>query len=117
VVLLAHAPSAEQERYLAGPLAAFTAHTVTDAAVLRRRLAECRRTGYAWARDEFVEGISSVAAPITGPGGHVVAAVHAHGPTYRFPPPGRADEIAERVAEAGRRIGARLAGQLDLAAP
>jgi DNA-binding IclR family transcriptional regulator len=80
------------------------------AEALLARLREVRRDGVAWAREEFAEGITSVAAAIAGPDGEVVAAVHVHGPTYRFPADGREPGIAAAVIAAGARIGARLRG-------
>ena len=50
----------------------------------------------------------SVAAPIADASGEVIAAVHVHGPSYRFPPEGQADAIGETVEAAASRIGARL---------
>jgi DNA-binding IclR family transcriptional regulator len=44
-----------------------------------------RRDGFAWVRDEFADEISSVAAPVRDAAGAVAAAVHVHGPSYRFP--------------------------------
>ena len=117
LVLLAAALEADRERYLAEPLVGMTPRTTTDPAVLRRRLVEVAADGYAWTHGEYVEGISSVAAPLVGAGGQVVAAIHAHGPSYRFPAPGTADEVTDRVVEAARRISARLAPQLDVAVP
>ena len=38
-----------------------------------------------WTTGEFDDGITSVAAPVVGPSGAVVAAMHCHGPSYRFP--------------------------------
>jgi IclR family acetate operon transcriptional repressor len=108
LVLLAHQSPEERERYLAGPLEAVTPRTTTEPAALRRRLDGIVARGTEWTIDEFVPGISSVAAPVTDPSGHVVAAVHAHGPSYRFPPPGGAVEVAGVVAGAARRISARL---------
>jgi IclR family acetate operon transcriptional repressor len=109
-VILAHLPPPALARFLAEPLEAFTPLTVVDAAALLERLRDIRRDGHAWARGEYAGDIASVAAPIAGMDGEVVAAVHVHGPTYRFPPPGRAAEIAAAVVAAGARIGARLRG-------
>ena len=53
-------------RYLDRPLEASTDHTITDPAALRQRLAAIAADGYVWTRDEYVPGISSVAAPIFG---------------------------------------------------
>jgi DNA-binding IclR family transcriptional regulator len=112
LVLLASRPEDEWERYLAGPLVALTDRTMTDRAALRRRLTEVRRRGWAWTRDEGVDGISSIAAPIAAGSGQALAAVHAHGPSYRFPGAGSAEEIATRVVLAARRIGAPLVDAL-----
>jgi IclR family acetate operon transcriptional repressor len=109
-VVLAHLPPPALARFLAEPMEAFTPSTVIDAAALLERLRDIRRDGHAWARGEFAGEIASVAAPIAGADGEVVAAVHVHGPTYRFPPPGRGAEIAAAVVAAGARIGARLRG-------
>jgi DNA-binding IclR family transcriptional regulator len=108
LVLLAHLAEPERERYLAGRLEAATPKTTTDPAALRRRLDEVAARGTAWTIDEFVTGIGSVAAAVTGPGGRVLAAVHVHGPSYRFPPPGAEDEVAAAVAAAAARISTRL---------
>jgi DNA-binding IclR family transcriptional regulator len=75
LVLLAHAPPDVQEAVLAAPLAAFTPFTVTDPAVLRRALAEVRRTGYALSDRQITDDAFSVGAPVTGPGGKCVAAL------------------------------------------
>lgn len=108
LVLLASLSDPERERYLAGPLEAATPRTTTDPAELRRRLETVAAQGTEWTVDEFVTGISSVAAPVRGAGGQVVAAVHAHGPSYRFPPDGAADRIAAVVAGTADRISGRL---------
>ncbi|WP_416971200.1 IclR family transcriptional regulator [Streptomyces sp. 4F14] len=75
LVLLAHGDVGLQEAYCAGELKAFTGHTVTDPARLRRLLAEVRRTGVAVSDRQVTEDALSVAAPVRGPGGEVVAAV------------------------------------------
>ncbi|MBA3876476.1 MAG: IclR family transcriptional regulator [Anaerolinea sp.] len=107
-VFLAHLPSPAVARFLAEPLERFTSWTITDAGTLLERLRDVRRDGHAWVREEFAEGIASVAAPIAGADGEVVAAVHAHGPTYRFPTPGTEAAVAVAVQAAAARIGVRL---------
>ena len=67
-----------------------------------------RRDGYAWALEEFDEGISSVAAPVADASGEVVAAVHLHGPSYRFPSAGVEAALADRVVTAAARISGSL---------
>jgi DNA-binding IclR family transcriptional regulator len=109
LVLLAKMDAADLERFLQAPLPASTARTTTAPVALRRRLQSIAAVGTAWTINEYVEGISSVAAPIVAGGGRVVAAVHVHGPSYRFPARGAEARVASLVAEAAARIGARLA--------
>ncbi len=76
LVLLAHADPAVQEEYLAaGRLDAFTPRTVTDPAALRRMLAQVRRSGFAVSDRQITDDALSVAAPVRGVRGEVVAAV------------------------------------------
>jgi DNA-binding IclR family transcriptional regulator len=109
-VFLAHLPGPALSRYLAAPMEPFTPRTLTDASALLERLRDVRRDGFAWAREEYAEGITSVAAPIAGPDGEVVAAVHVHGPAYRFPRPGTEGDVERAVVAGAARIGARLRG-------
>lgn len=85
LVILAHLPSTDVDRFLAGPLERFTRATVTDPERIRERLRRVQLDGYAWARDEVAEGISSVAAALAARDGEIVGAIHVHGPSYRFP--------------------------------
>jgi DNA-binding IclR family transcriptional regulator len=77
LVLLAFAPPEVQEEVLGGPLHAFTPETVTDAASLRRTLAEVRRTGVAAAENQLIADVPAVAVavPVRGRGDEVVAAL------------------------------------------
>jgi DNA-binding IclR family transcriptional regulator len=108
LVLLAHLPAADLDAFLAQPLERFTPQTVTDPVALRTRLAHVRADGYAWVREEFDVGISSVAAPVLD-AGSAVAAIHLHGPSYRFPPPGAEARIATALTNAAARASAKLA--------
>ena len=107
-VFLAHMAPSAVDRFLADPLERFTPRTLVDPAVLRDRFRRIELDGYAWVGDEFSEGINSVAAPIADSAGDVSAAVHVHGPSYRFPPAGAETTIALHVLAAAARISARL---------
>ena len=107
-VLLAFRPATSLQRYLGKPLERFTDRTIVAGDALLERLRSIRRDGYTWAREEFDEGISSVAAPIADANGEVVAAVHVHGPSYRFPVAGTERAIAEDVVAAAARIAGSL---------
>jgi IclR family acetate operon transcriptional repressor len=109
LVMLAGLADASVDEFLSRPLPAFTDRTMTDPHALRERLGQVRVDGYAWVREEFAEGLSSVAAPIADATGDVVAAVHVHGPSYRFPKAAAAERriLDEVVATAGA-VAARL---------
>jgi DNA-binding IclR family transcriptional regulator len=72
-VLLAHGPPRLLDAVLAAGLARCASGTITDPVRLQRTLADIRGTGYCLSRNEMTEGASSVAAPITGRTGLVVA--------------------------------------------
>lgn len=110
LVLLAEWPQEALDAYLSGELQSLTRKTVTDPARLRKRLAEVRKAGFAWGLEEFADGIDSVAAPIRDARGKAVAAVHVHGPAYRFPPEGQSAAVAERVVSAAAAVGRQLVG-------
>jgi DNA-binding IclR family transcriptional regulator len=74
-VLLAHAPDDVVAQVLAGPLPRFARNTITDPDALRDALGAIRVSGYCISREEMTDGASSVAVPVRGAGGDVVAAI------------------------------------------
>ncbi|MEA2537249.1 MAG: Bacterial transcriptional regulator, partial [Chloroflexota bacterium] len=62
----------------------------------------------AWARDEVADGISSLAAALADEDGEVVAAIHVHGPSYRFPAHGAEERLSDEVVATAARISASL---------
>ncbi|CAG7612925.1 IclR family transcriptional regulator [Actinacidiphila bryophytorum] len=107
LVLLAHADTAVQDRYCAAELVAFTPYTVTDPARLRRMLAEVRRGGCAVSDRQITEDALSVAAPVRGPHGEVVAAVSVVVPAAGA----RTPALVPAVRVAGRGISRALGWQ------
>jgi len=107
-VLLAFRPSTSLQRYLGRPMEAFTGRTIVTGDALLERLRSIRRDGYTWSREEFDEGITSIAAPIADADGEVVAALHVHGPSYRFPVAGAERDVAEQVVATAARIAGSL---------
>jgi DNA-binding IclR family transcriptional regulator len=109
-MLLAHLDPAQRQELLRGELESFTAHTLTDPVVLEQQLAAARERGWAQAIEEFEEGLVSLAAPVRGPRGAVIAAVSAAGPTYRLSPqrlPKAAVALRAATDEISERLGHR----------
>jgi DNA-binding IclR family transcriptional regulator len=75
LVLLAHAPDEVRTAVLQRPLKAWTPHTITDPDQLRATLADVIRTGVAVSDRQVTEDALSVAGPVRGPRGDVVAAL------------------------------------------
>jgi DNA-binding IclR family transcriptional regulator len=73
-VLLAHAPEQVQAAVL-GHLTRVTPYTVTQPGRLREQLRRVLADGYATTHEEMSLGACSVAVPVHGPGGEVVAAL------------------------------------------
>lgn len=75
LVLLAHADPELQERVLTRRLAAVSPETTTDAAALRRRLAEIRAAGFVVAPGSIEAVSTGVAVPVRDGDGAVIAAL------------------------------------------
>ena len=108
LVLLAHTDEMTRERILGRALPRVTAQTMVAPARLRGRLARIVRRGTEWVYGEFIADINSVAAPVFDGSHRAVAALHVHGPSYRFPGADDPTRIAERVAEAAARLSSRI---------
>ena len=61
-----------------------TRHTIADPAVLDRQLGEIRERGYAFNREENIEGVRAVGAPAMGPHGQVIGGFSVSGPAKRL---------------------------------
>lgn len=106
-VLLAGLPADEAGEALERHgLPSLTAATLTDARAMADTLAAVREQGYARDGDESVDGVSCVAAPLTGPDGRTVAALSISAPTHRLHP--HEDELRRAVVGAARAASADL---------
>ncbi len=108
LVMLAHLPADQQDEFLSQPLEKCTQWTVVDPGEIRERLAQIRSLGYGWVYEEFVEELNSVAAPVLDTDGQPLAALHVHGPAFRFPNPDLAHDHGLAVAAAANRLAAQL---------
>lgn len=76
-VLLAALPEEELARLLdEAPLRGFTPATITGSAALRREIAAVREAGFATAHGELDPEVASIAVPVRGPRGEVLAAIN-----------------------------------------
>lgn len=108
-VLLAHLPAHERERILDMPLGAYTERTVADPRVLAEQLDGIREQGYAIVDGELEPGVRSVAAPVRGRGGRVVAAVNVSTSTGRVGLDHLRDVYLPALLAEARAIDAELA--------
>ncbi len=106
-VLLAYLSDKRLESYLARPLKHYTENTITNPDELRQQFGKIRDQGVAWVNEELEE-IAGLATPIRDSNGDVIAAVNLYGPTSRFPPEGKEDELADLAINAAKEISARV---------
>lgn len=88
-------------------LDALTPFTVTDEDELAAQLDEVRQRGWAFASQEREVGLSSLAAPVFTPGGHVAAAFAVGAPSFRLTDD-VAHEVGSTVAAAALSLSQRL---------
>ena len=108
LVLLAGLPSATVDRYLRGDLEQATDESVIDPIVIRERITSVREVGHVWFEREFDPDLNSVAAPVWGKDGTVIAALHVHGPAYRFPDQKSRHTTGQLVCETASLLAAQL---------
>jgi IclR family pca regulon transcriptional regulator len=76
-VLLAELPEQELDGFLdTAELERYTEHTISDEDALRAELAQVRKQGWAFVDQELEIGLRSIAAPLRGHSGQVVAALN-----------------------------------------
>ncbi|GLJ61237.1 helix-turn-helix domain-containing protein [Microbacterium sp. JZ70] len=108
-VLLAHLPQDERDALLAASaLEPLTERTITDRSALARRLDEVAAAGFAITDGELESGVRSVAAPVRGRDGRVVAAVNVSASAARVPIERLRDEHLPRLIAATQAIEADL---------
>jgi IclR family transcriptional regulator, acetate operon repressor len=86
--------------------------TIADDGRLATEIVRVRRTGYATAVDELEVGLTGLAAPVLGAGGHALAALSISGPTLRLGAEQIADLYPQLIQEAralGHDMGANAA--------
>ncbi|MDN8588164.1 IclR family transcriptional regulator [Paenibacillus sp. 11B] len=84
----------------------YTATTITDHQQFLQELNKIRQTGIAVNREEYDDGLSSIAAPVFNYTGKVIAAISVAGPTARILD--KQDELKALVKENSSLISKRL---------
>jgi DNA-binding IclR family transcriptional regulator len=106
-LFLTHAP--ESVALGEEPLTAFTPSTTTSPASLAAELERVRQRGYAENREEWIPGLSAIAAPVFV-SGQLVAALALATSSARFGVL-QSSAVASRIVEAAQRIVDRMEGR------
>jgi len=93
----------------AGELVAYTERTITEPAGLAEELDSVRGAGIAEAVGEREPDLNSLAAPVIGRGGELVAILGLQGPATRLPASTRRS-LREPLLQAARELGRSLGG-------
>lgn len=102
--LLAHLPAGQREEILASPHERLTPSTVVERTALEAQVDAVLRDGYAFALEEFEEGLNAVAAPILATDGELLGSLSVSAPSWRLPVE-RVPEVGKLAAAAAREIG------------
>lgn len=111
VAMVAFDP-ALRARVLVAPMPSYTEHTHVDPVEFAGHLDTVREEGVSRSRDDYLTGVSAVAAPVLGPGPALVATISLGGRSEDF-----AATEGEKRAAAIRDAAARLSGTVGSTAP
>ncbi|HLR68292.1 MAG TPA: IclR family transcriptional regulator [Virgibacillus sp.] len=107
-VLLAYSSNAVVNQVIEKGFESFTKKTITNGKKLLSELEKIRRKGYAYSKDEILEGVTSIAAPVYDYTGEVVAAITVVGPEQRISNnklPVYTKKLIDASKEASERLG------------
>jgi IclR family pca regulon transcriptional regulator len=108
-VLLAQLTDAELDAYFSRvQLVPRTENTITDQARLREVLAEVRRNGYAINNEELELGLRSIAVPVRGGSGRVVAALNVGAQALRVSPERMVEEFLPVLRQGAQELSVLL---------
>lgn len=103
--ILAHLPRERAETIVdRNGLPRFTSQTITERAKLFEELDRIRERGYAFDKEEKIQGLKCVAAPITAPDGDVLGAISVSGPSSRMTGDRFTEEIPAMVTRSANVI-------------
>lgn len=103
--LMSHLPESRVREILDRKgLSMRTERTITDPDVLLTELEEIREQGYAFSREEWIDGLHAVAAPIRNPDGEVLASIALAGAAYRLTNDRCHGELKDMVLAAANEV-------------
>jgi len=82
--ILAFSSDDKVDRVIDDGLERKTEHTITSPETLREAIVEIRDRGYAFNREEQIEGVNAVGAPVLDDSGEVIGAFSVSGPSNRL---------------------------------
>lgn len=91
----------------------FTAHTITQAGLLRTELSHVREQGYALDHEEIEEGLRCVAAPVWTYPHTLAGAISVAGPAQRMTP-ANVQRLIPSVMDAAERISSEMGYRIDV---
>lgn len=109
--VLAFLPEDQLNAVVAGDITPLNPASKTSREVLRKHLAEIRKSGYAVTREETYPGVVGVAVPILTARRQPLGSIAVAAPLHRMREREVADH-AQRLLELGRRVAGRLDGSL-----
>lgn len=83
-VLLAYEDKSVVDEILNNELSSYTNSTITNSEILRAELKKIKEQGYCLTKNEFIDGIVAIAAPVWDYNNRVIAAVSLVGPVQRI---------------------------------
>ena len=111
VLLAGLAPDALQAKLAQSELIVRGPKTVTDPAQLTELIEQVRIQGWSLVAEELEEGLVSLAAPIRGRHGEVVAAINVSGQQHRTPPVVMLERFLPKLLKAAHDISAMIGGR------
>jgi DNA-binding IclR family transcriptional regulator len=112
-VMIAFQEPEAMNRLLKSPLQRFTPKTITKLEALRREIAEARKNGVAFCREEMAEGVNAVGVPVFDHQDRPLAAIVIAGLASRVKCSTRSP-LVEELKKTGRDISAHLFHKADL---
>ena len=100
-------PREERAKFLSRPQPQLTKYTLTDRKEIEAEFARVAEEGVAYDIEEHGLGVCSVAAPVRGSNGAVLATISVVAPKERFGP-----EERKRFTEAAKRVGVEFSAYL-----